>query len=156
MGTPSTFSPANLNCGVVSPGQTITTSTTCGVLSATANVTAAISNDTSGGALKVASVQSFITQTETQFPDPGETLPGTKPVGVKVNVAVQQGQSNGVTPLAVLSGQYIQVNIQFAPTVSTPDTSTATLMIRGDRLGCAGVDSDYGRDGGTFHYGTPD
>jgi hypothetical protein len=50
MGTPN-FSPTNINCGVVSPGQATTTSTTCGVLSAMANVTAAISDDTSGGAL---------------------------------------------------------------------------------------------------------
>jgi hypothetical protein len=134
MGTPN-FSPANIACGVVSPGQTANLSTTCGVLSATANVTAAISGDTSGGAITLVSVLSFITKTEIEFPDPGDLPPGVKPVGVKVNVAVQEGHSNGVTPLAVLSGQYIQVNVQFAPTVSTPDTSTATLTIQGDSWG---------------------
>jgi hypothetical protein len=131
MGTPN-FSPASINFGVVPPGQTTTTSTTCAVLSAQANVTAAISNDISGGALKVVSVLSFITKTEIQFPDSGDLPSGSKPVGVKVQVAVQEGQSNGVTPLLVLSGQYIQVNIQFAPTASTPDASTATLLIHGD------------------------
>ena len=45
---------------------------------------------------------------------------------------VQVATSNGVTPLAVASGQYVVVTVQFAPTASTPDTCTAKLLINGD------------------------
>jgi D-alanyl-D-alanine carboxypeptidase len=133
MPTTVNFNPASIDCGVIPPGGTSIGSTRCEVLSAPVNVTASISHDTSGGALTLLSVKSFITETQLEVPDPGELPPGTKPPPpVKVQVPVQQGQSNGVTPLAVVSGQYVEVNIQFAPTASTPDTSTATLLISGD------------------------
>jgi hypothetical protein len=51
----------------------------CGVLSAPVNVTASISDDTSGGALTLLSVKSFITVTELEVPDPGELPPRTTP-----------------------------------------------------------------------------
>jgi len=133
MPTTVNFNPASIDCGVIPPGGTSIGSTRCEVLSAPVNVTASMSHDTSGGALTLLSVKSFITETQLEVPDPGELPPGTKPPPpVKVQVPVQQGQSNGVTPLAVVSGQYVEVNIQFAPTASTPDTSTATLLISGD------------------------
>jgi hypothetical protein len=121
-----------INCAVTPPGGTTSASTQCGILSASANVTASISADTSGGALQVLSVTSFILETKIETPDPGEMPPGVKPVPVKVQVPVQVAQSNGITPLAVTSGQYVVVAIQFAPTASTPATSTATLLINGD------------------------
>jgi hypothetical protein len=43
-------------------------------------VTASICADTSGGALSVLSVTSFVMETETETPDPGELPPGVKPV----------------------------------------------------------------------------
>jgi hypothetical protein len=47
-------------------------------------------------------------------------------------VPVQKGQSNGVTPLPVATGEYVEVTVQFAPTASTPDVCGATLQISGD------------------------
>jgi len=132
MGTTVNFGPSTLNCGVVPPKGTAEATATSEVLSAPANVTANISNDTSGGAFTVVSVASFVTKIEIEMPDPGELPPGVKPVPVKVAVPVQIAESNGVTPLAVLGGQYVEATIQFAPTASTPDTSTATLHVLGD------------------------
>jgi hypothetical protein len=132
MGTTVTFNPASINCGVIPPGAMITKSARCAVLSAPASVTASISGDTSDGALTVLTVTSFTTKTEIEVPGPGELPPGKKLVPVKIEVPVQVAQSNGVTALHVLSGQYVEVDIQFAPTASTPDTSTATLLIQGD------------------------
>ncbi len=138
------FDPANINCGVIPRGGSIIDSTSCGVLSAPANVTASISDDTSGGALTLLSVKSFITETELEVPDPGELPPGTKPPSppVKIQVPVQQEQSdesNRFKPLAVATGQYVEVNIQFAPTVSTPDKSTAILLIQGNSWNPASI-----------------
>ena len=121
-----------INCAVTPPGGATTASTQCGILSASANVTASISADTSAGALTVLSVTSFILETKIETPDPGDLPPGVKPVPVKVQVPVQVAQSNGVTPLAVASGQYVVVTIQFAPTASSPAASTAALLIHGD------------------------
>ena len=42
-------------------------------------------------------------------------------------VEVQTGESNGVTPLAVASGQYVVVTVVFKSTVSTPNVCSATL-----------------------------
>jgi len=121
-----------INCAVTPPGGTTTATTQCGTLSAPANVTASISADTSGGALKVLSVTSFIMETEIETPGPGELPPGVKTAPVKVQVPVQVAQSNGITPLAVASGQFVVVTIQFAPSASTPATCTASLLINGD------------------------
>jgi hypothetical protein len=124
-----------INCAVTPPGGVTTASTQCGILSAPANVTASISADadTSGGALTVLSVTSFILETRIETPGPGELPPGVQPrVPVKVQVPVEVAQTNGVTPLAVASGEYVVVTIQFAPTASTPVVSTATLLIHGD------------------------
>jgi hypothetical protein len=121
-----------INCAVTPPGGTTTATTQCGTLSASANVTASISSDTSGGALKVLSVTSFIMETKIVIPGPGDLPPGVKPVPVKEQVPVQVAQSDGVTPLAVASGQFVVVTIQFAPTASTPATCTASLLINGD------------------------
>jgi hypothetical protein len=132
MGTTVTFNPPSIHCGVIPPGAMITKSARCAVISAPASVTASISGDTSDGALAVLTVTSFTTKTEIEVPGPGELPPGKKLVPVKIEVPVQVAQSNGVTALDVLSGQYVEVDIQFAPTASTPDTSTATLLIQGD------------------------
>jgi hypothetical protein len=131
MGIDVSFS-SPINCAVTPPGGATTASTQCGILSASANVTASISADTSGGALKVLSVTSFVLETEIETPGPGETPPGLKSAPIKVQVPVQVAQSDGVTPLAVASGQYVVVTIQFAPTASTPATCTASLLINGD------------------------
>lgn len=133
MPTTVNFNPGFVDCGVIPPEGTSIGSARCGVLFASVNVTASISDDTSGGALTLLSVKSFITETQLEVPNPGDLPPGTKPPPpVKIQVPVQQGQSNGGTPLAVAPGQYVEVNIQFAPIASTPDTSTATLLISGD------------------------
>ncbi len=129
---PTTVSFANINCGVIPPGAVVTPTTQCGVLSAPANVTASITGDTSGGALTLVSVNSYVTKIETTFPDPGDLPPGTKPIPIKTVVQVAVAESNGITPLAVASGQFVIVTIQFAPAASTPATSTATLLIKGD------------------------
>jgi hypothetical protein len=92
-------------------------------------VTAAITGD-ANHVFSVLSVTSFQLETTTETPDPGEVKGPSKPV--KITTAVQVGQSNGVTPLAVASGQSVEVTVQFAPTPSSPDTCTATLQINGD------------------------
>ncbi len=132
MPTTVSFSPASINCGIVPPGGTATPTTQSAVLSAPANVTASISADTSGGALTVSSVSSFVMKVEIESTNPGDLPPGTKPIPVRTDVPVQVAQVSGGGPLAVASGQYVVVTIQFAPTASTPAASTATLLINGD------------------------
>jgi hypothetical protein len=132
MGTTVGFGPISI--GATPPGATTIGNTSCAPLSAPANVTASISDDTSGGALTLLALASFITEIETEPPPPpGSLPPGAKPPPpIKVPVIVGVASSNGVTPLAVASGQFIQASVQFAPTASTPATSTATLLIHGD------------------------
>jgi hypothetical protein len=132
MGTTVSFGPIGI--GVTPPGATMTGTTSCTPLSAPANVTASISDDTSGGALTLQGLASFITKIVTEPPpDPGELPPGAKlPPPIKVPVTVGVASSNGVTPLAVASGQFVEASVQFAPTASTPATSKATLLIHGD------------------------
>ena len=132
MGTTVSFGPISI--GATPPGATTIGNTSCAPLSAPANVTASISDDTSGGALTLLGLASFITEIETEPPPPpGSLPPGAKPPPpIKVPVIVGVASSNGVTPLAVASGQFIQASVQFAPTASTPATSTATLLIHGD------------------------
>lgn len=72
MGITVNFDPPSLNCGVTSPGGTTTASTSSGVLSAPVNVTASIADDTSGGALMLLSLTSFINETEIVVPGPGD------------------------------------------------------------------------------------
>jgi hypothetical protein len=132
MGTTVIFNPATINCGVIQPGATSVQTAQCGVLSAAVNVTASISADTSGGAITLASIASYVTETQITYPDPGELPGGTKPVPIRTEVPVLIAQSNGVTPLAVASGQSVTANVQFAPGASTPATSSATLLIHGD------------------------
>jgi len=132
MGIPVTFSPSPINCGVIQPGAQTTQSTQCAVLSASVNVTASITGDTSGGAITLASVASFVQQTEIETAGPGEVLGGGRVVPVRITVPEQVAQSNGITALAVASGQYVGASVQFAPTPSTPATSKATLVIKGD------------------------
>lgn len=133
MGITVVFGPSPINCGVIPPGTNTTATVKCTDLSAPANVTASISGDTSGGALKVSSVISIVTKIELQFPDPGELPPGSKPIPIRVEVPVQVGESNGITPLAVEAGQYVEVVVEFAPIFEiTPDTCAATLNIEGN------------------------
>jgi Ricin-type beta-trefoil lectin domain-like len=132
MGITVSFNPAKVNCGVVPPGGTTTQTAQCGAVTAPVNVTASITDDHSGGAITILSVASFITKTEIEFPDPGDLPPGTKPVGIRTVVLEQIAQSNGVTPLAIASGQSVVVTIQFAPARSTAATCSATLLIQGD------------------------
>jgi hypothetical protein len=80
-------------------------------------VTASISADTSGGALKVLSVTSFVMETEIETPDPGETPPGAKPVPIKVQVPVQVAQSNGRDPCFSRSPVEIRRRLQSRPAV---------------------------------------
>jgi hypothetical protein len=119
MGITVSFNPNSIDFGVVPPGAGVTPSTVstqCGTLSAPVNVTAGITNDASGGAFTVSAVTSFV-------------LEDTHLGGF---VSVQKGESNGVTPLAVASGQYVVVTIEFKPTASTPDVCSATLLIQGN------------------------
>ncbi len=126
-----TFTPSSINCGIVQPGSTALGLTQCAPLTAPVNVTAKISADTSGGALTLVSVTSWVLEVQIQSPDPG--LPaGTNPKPVPVKVPVQKGQSNGITPLPVAVGQYVEVTVQFAPKASTPVDCTAALQISGD------------------------
>jgi len=106
-------------------------------LSAPVNVTASLSTDTSGGALKVAAVRSFIDVKQVNPPLAGETLggAGAKPVPVKgfvTEVPQQVAESNGVTPLAVAAGQFVEVDVEFSPRASTSVQCQATLLINGD------------------------
>jgi hypothetical protein len=41
-------------------------------------------------------------------------------------------QSNGITPLPVAAGEFVEVTVQFAPVDATPAVCTATLHINGD------------------------
>ena len=132
MGTTVIFSPSTINCGITQPGSTAIGTSQCAPVTAPVNVTASISADTSGGALTLVSVASWALLPEIEVPDPGELPPGVRPKPVKSQVPVQRGQSNGVTPLPVSKGEYVEVMVQFAPTASTPDVCTATLQINGD------------------------
>lgn len=132
MPTSVTFN-SPITCAVTPPGGVATATTQCGgTISATANVTASISADTSGGALTVLSVTSYVMKTVVTYPGAGELPPGAKPVPVKTEVPEQVAQSNGVTPLNVVSGQFVEVAVQFAPNPTTPANCTATLLINGD------------------------
>lgn len=124
------FNPDPISCPITAPGAKATVNTSCGVLSAPASVTAKITDDTSGGALSVALVTSYVIEEKLEAPDPGEVLHGPgKPIPVFIPVPVAHG--DGVNPLAVQSGQYVEVTVQFAPTATTPDSSTATLIVDG-------------------------
>jgi hypothetical protein len=119
MGMTVSFNPNSIDFGVVPPGAGVTPSTVstqCGTLSAPVNLTASITNDASGGAFTVSAVTSF-------------ALEDTHLGGF---VEVQKGESNGVKPLAVASGQYVVVTIEFKPTASTSNVCSATLLIQGD------------------------
>ena len=104
-----TFS--NINPQVAQPGETSTGASHCGPVTASVRVTAGITNDTSGGAITLLYVTSFV------------IIQDRRRV---------RGQSNGVTPLAVATGEYVEITVQFAPTASTPNNCTATLQINGD------------------------
>jgi len=121
MGAAPSFSATSLNCGVIAPGETSTAFVTSAVFSAPATVTASISGDATNGALTVLSMTSFIIKDEVEFPEAGEGPHGEnlKPVKVPVQITIQS--STGPDPsLSVEPGQSIQVNVQFAPTASTP------------------------------------
>ena len=131
MGTTMTFSPAAISFPVTAPGSVMWASTTSDAFSEAANVTANISDDTSGGAITLVSLASYANETQLVFPGAGELPPGAKPPKpAKITVAVEMGESNGVTPLTVTSGEYIEATVQFAPIAATPNTSTATLVVQ--------------------------
>ena len=127
--SPMKFGPIPMKFGPLGPGQTTQGNTQCGTLSAPVNVTASITGD-ANHVFSVLSVTNFQLVTTTETPDPGEIKGPVKPV--EVTTAEQVSQSNGVTPLAVASGQYVEVTVQFAPTPSSPDNCTAILEINGD------------------------
>jgi hypothetical protein len=91
-------------------------------------VTASLSDESSPGSLKVESVTSYVQKIVSVFPDPGD---GVKPVPIREVEQVQMGQSDGVTPLQVDTGQYVVVAVQFSPSFGIPSTCTATLLIQG-------------------------
>src|SRR6516162_5462748 len=147
-----TFNPSSINIGTTQPGATNAGASQCAPLAVPANVTASITNDTSGGALTILSVASYLpqvippespgaggggtsyyfkTKIEPQAPRP-EVLPGQM-ISLPLRWGARLvGQSNGITPLAVAAGEFVQVTVQFAPTASTPAVCTATLQINGD------------------------
>ena len=144
-----TFNPSSINIGTTQPGATNAGASQCAPLAVPANVTASITNDTSGGALTILSVASYLpqvippespgaggggtsyyfkTKIEPQAPRP-EVLPGQM-ISLPLRWGARLvGQSN---PLAVAAGEFVQVTVQFAPTASTPAVCTATLQINGD------------------------
>jgi len=144
-----TFNPSSINIGTTQPGATNAGASQCAPLTVPANVTASITNDTSGGALTILSVASYLpqvippespgaggggtsyyfkTKIEPQAPRP-EVLPGQM-ISLPLRWGARLvGQSN---PLAVAAGEFVQVTVQFAPTASTPAVCTATLQINGD------------------------
>ena len=126
------FNPLSLELGIIPPGETVSQQTWSEILSSSANVSASIANDTSGGAFKVATVGSFLPVK--QFIDPGELGPGHvhgKPVATTVYQPV--AQTDGVTKLAVTSGHVVAVEVQFTGQgQSTGNARTATLQINGD------------------------
>ena len=106
MGITVNFNPNRIDFGSVPPGGGVTPGTLptqSGTLSAPVNVTASIKDDASGGAFTVSAVTSFAME---------DTV-------MRGFVTVQRGESNGVTPLAVASGQYVVVTIEFKPTASS-------------------------------------
>jgi len=128
MNSTVTFAPASINFPVTQIGGAAAASTSCGGVPATVNVTAAISDDTSAGALTVETVRSYIIETEIESGSgEGPSGGGLKPV--KIAVTDYLGEGN---PLNVLSGQAIEVDLRFAPTASTPYNCSATLVISGD------------------------
>jgi len=118
-----------LTFGPTGPGQASTGNSQCSALSAPVNVTAGILDDVNS-VFSVAAVTSFQLETIIKTPDPGEVKGPPKPV--KIETAVQVGQSNGVTKLPVASGQYVTVTVRFKPTATSPNNCTGTLQINGD------------------------
>jgi hypothetical protein len=97
------FTPQNIDFGVVAPGSTNSNNVMSDPFTAEDHVTAAITNDTSGGGFKVQAVK------------------------------VQGSQSDGITPLTVSKGQSVAVLVQFVvPVRSTNQVYAATLEIHGD------------------------
>jgi Ricin-type beta-trefoil lectin domain-like len=131
MGVTVNFS-GPIELGRVGPGQTTAqTSQSATFSTAINNLTAKITDDTNH-VFSLLSLTCFELELMTETPDPGEVKGPTKPV--KVETAVQKGQSKGATPLPVASGQYVVAAVQFAPIASTPDVSSAALVIQGDGL----------------------
>jgi hypothetical protein len=126
------FAPASISFPVTQVGAVETASTSSGGLPATANVSARIAGDTSGGALTVSSIQSFIIESEVETPGPGDGPSGGHLKPVKIPVAEYLGSSENGNPLNVLAGQSVQVNLRFAPTAATPYNCAATLVVTGD------------------------
>jgi len=131
MGNGVQFSPSTVFCGVVEPGGKGMGSAACGQLSVPANVTASITSDSSGGRMTIAAVRSYVSSVQ--------TVPGAKGGGYRETVTKQVAKSNGTIPLAVLAGQWVEVDIRFAPTAMTPDLPTATLEITSDVWGAVSL-----------------
>ncbi len=139
------FTPSSINCGVTRPGTTSAAVTQCAPITSPANVTASITNDTSGGALTILSIASYLPQvippgppgpprgyyfqTKIESPAPG---PEVLPIPIREGPPRLMVRSHGVTPLAVAAGEFVEVTVLFAPTASTPAVCTATLQINGD------------------------
>ena len=106
------FYPNNIDCGAYPPGGTGFGATTCGFFSAPVNVTARISDDTSGGALTLLSVASWMTETVTETPDPwriasrnttAKAGQGTSSCATRV---FQWSRTSGCVPRTIRSGKY--------------------------------------------------
>lgn len=144
MATPVNYSPTNLNFGAVRPetiGPDISVDPSFGppaisfnggieIKSAPVNaqVTARVVGDTVHFR-----VRDIILLEWTMEPvDPSELPPGHKGPLPKVKVLEVVGQGDGITPLAVATGQYVLVRVAYDTTFVSQDVVTATLVIQGD------------------------
>jgi hypothetical protein len=135
MGITVSFS-SPLGFGPIGPGQEATQTTSSENFSASVdNLMATIT----GPASNVFSVLSVTVYELEPIVDNGGDGPRGPLKPVRVETDVVAGQSNGVTPLPVASGQSVEVIVQFAPVPSSPLTCSATLQIQGSGLDTVSV-----------------
>lgn len=136
------FVPSSVDFGVLTPGSTSSNGTLSQPLGANAQVTASITNDTSGGGFRVSDVRSYeLVTSYTAGGDPSDLSGQKKPAKpVKTTSWQPLGKSDGITPLAVNAGQTVGVQVLFvAPTQSTQTARTATLLVKGDTFAQASI-----------------
>jgi hypothetical protein len=127
----SLFNPASIDFGLVDLAGSALEEVMSAAFPSAESVTAAITDDTSGGGFTVETVTSY-QPVKGVVDDPG-VRHGKPVVGTDLE---QIGRSNGVAPLPVSKGQIVAVDVRFtAPVQSTADTRTATLQISGDKWG---------------------
>jgi LGFP repeat len=138
---PPTVNPKNVSFGAVRPGTPVTRGVQVESLPSGALVTVHI--DQPGSFFRVLAVTSF--RWELQPVDPSELKPihhgvpsapqrkrkPSKDPGATERVSRQVGESNGITPLAVATGQWFAVQVTASSSTANASMETGTLVIQG-------------------------